>query len=186
METKTFIKQYIGKPRIVGAILPSSQSLASKMIEDIKFENAQCIVEYGPGTGVFTKELIRNRNTNTILLIIEYNYDFYKILKSKYKDENNLYLVHDSAENVDKYLEKYGIPYADYVVSGLPFACLPEKLSTTILNKTKAVLKTDGKFITFQYTLFKKQLINRHFNRINIKREFKNIPPAYILSCNNQ
>lgn len=61
MEILSFIKQYIVRPRITGAILPSSKSLALRMIEDIDFENAECIIEYGPGTGVFTQKLIIKR-----------------------------------------------------------------------------------------------------------------------------
>lgn len=185
MEKLSFIKQYIVKPRNVGAILPSSKSLAVRMIEDIDFENTKCIIEYGPGTGVFTDKLINSRNDNTILLIIESNYDFYMMLKSKYKYVNELFIIHDSAENIDKYLKKYGIMYADYIVSGLPFSSLPEKISAAILDKSKAILKKDGKFITFQYTLFKRELINSYFNRVDIKRELWNIPPAYVFSCSN-
>lgn len=48
----SFIKQYITKPRNVGAILPSSKYLANKMIENIDFETANYIVEYGPGTDI--------------------------------------------------------------------------------------------------------------------------------------
>jgi phospholipid N-methyltransferase len=55
LEGFLFLKQYIKNPRMIGAVLPSSRNLARKMIEDIDFEKAECIVEYGPGTGVFTK-----------------------------------------------------------------------------------------------------------------------------------
>lgn len=185
MEVLSFIKQYIVRPRIVGAIMPSSEYLARRMIEDIDFNNAQYIVEYGPGTGVFTEQLLKKRNKNTVILLIEYNYEFYKLLIEKYKSENNLYIINDSAENVSKYLNEYSIPYVDYIVSGLPFASLPKKVSSTILDRTKTILKSSGKFITFQYTLFKKSFINEYFDNINIKREFRNIPPAYVFSCIN-
>lgn len=178
-----FIKQYIIKPRTVGAVLPSSQRLAKKMIEDINFSKAQYIIEYGPGTGVFTQKLIQNRKKGAILLVIEYNRKFYKLLKEKYKHIENMYIINDSAEAVDKYIYKYDIPYADYVVSGLPFASLPQSVSNNILSKTGSILKDNGRFITFQYTLLKKNLIEQYFKNIDIKREFWNMPPAYVLSC---
>lgn len=185
MEWVTFIKEYIKRPSTVGAVLPSSKRLASKMIESINFKDLKCIVEYGPGTGVFTEKLIQNRDENTLIILMEYNKYFYNMLKNKYENEKNLYIINDSAENIGKYLKYFNIPSVDYIVSGLPFASLPTEVSFNILNSSKMILKKDGKFITFQYTLFKKHLINNFFGRVDIKRELKNIPPAYVFCCNN-
>ncbi|MHC1682039.1 MAG: class I SAM-dependent methyltransferase [Clostridiaceae bacterium] len=185
MEWISFLKQYIRSPKTVGAVLPSSAYLAEKMVEGIDFKRAKCIVEYGPGTGVFTEKLVENKEEDTVIILIEYNYGFYSILKSKYKNHDNIYVINDSAENMDKYLEKYNIPSVDYIVSGLPFASLSKAVSSKILNTTKNILSEDGRFITFQYTLFKKFFINEFFEEIDVKREFKNFPPAYVLSCKN-
>lgn len=184
MELLSFLKQYITKPRTVGAILPSSKYLAKRMIENIDFKSASCIVEYGPGTGAFSEKMIKRRRKETIMLLFESNIEFYNLLKEKYNDEPNVYIIDDSAEYVGKYLEKYDIPYIDYIVSGLPFASLPNDVSSDILKQTKKYLKEDGKFITFQYTLLKKDFIEQYFNEVNIKREFRNVPPAYIFCCN--
>jgi len=186
MKRLMFLIEYIIRPRTVGAIMPSSKHLAEKMIDTIDFENAKYIVEYGPGTGVFTDKLINRRERHTVILIIENNYEFFTSLTKKYKEVSNLYVIHGSAENVDKYLEHYNIPYVDYVISGLPFASLPKIVSSTILNKTKKIIRKDGKFITFQYTLFMKQYINKYFEVINVNKEYRNIPPAYILNCSNE
>ena len=183
MKKLSFIKQYITKPRSVGAILPSSRYLANKMIQEIDFDYAKCIVEYGPGTGVFTEKLVKNRTKDTLILLFEYNYEFYKGLKEKYKNEQNMYIINDSAEYMDKYLNDYNIPRVDYIVSGLPFASLPQCVSSAILGKTRKYLNKNGKFITFQYTLLKKSFIKQYFSDICIKREVRNIPPAYVFSC---
>lgn len=185
MEKAAFVKQYITKPRTVGAILPSSKHLAGKMVEDIDFNNAKYIIEYGPGTGVFTKKLIENRKDNTVILLFEYNTEFCNILREKFKDVPYLYIVNDSAEFIDKYLRQYNIPMVDYVVSGLPFASLPQNISSAILEKTQKFLREDGKFITFQYTLLKKNFIKQYFNVVNIKMEVRNMPPAYVFSCSH-
>ena len=180
----SFILQYIKKPRTVGAILPSSRYLANKMIEDIDFKKAKYIIEYGPGTGVFTEKLLQNRDKSTMIILFEYNKKFCSLLKDKFKHEENLFIINDSSENVDKHLIKYNIDSVDYVVSGLPFASLPKQVSEEILKKTKNILKKDGRFITFQYTLLKVGFIKKHFSHIAFKREFRNMPPAYILNCN--
>ncbi|MBJ8072151.1 rRNA adenine N-6-methyltransferase family protein [Bacillus cereus] len=183
MKPLSFLSQYITNPRNVGAVLPSSKFLADKMVESINFKEAKYIVEYGPGTGVFTNKLLEKRSSNTTLLLVENNKEFYLLLKEKYKKKKNVFIVLGSAENIDEYLQGYCIPYADYIVSGLPFSSLPPNVSKKILLTTTKILKEGGNFITFQYTKFKKNFLNQFFNRIDVKRELRNVPPAYIFNC---
>ncbi|MCL2500145.1 MAG: SAM-dependent methyltransferase [Defluviitaleaceae bacterium] len=178
-----FAKQYITKPRSIGAIAPSSRFLARKMVATIDFDKARCIVEFGPGTGVFTDRILHRRNTETVVIIIERNGDFCDALHRKYKDTPNLHIINGSAERIGTYLAERGIPRADYIVSGLPFASLPKEVSGSILTQTRKYLHDEGRFITFQYTLIRKDLISRHFGSIQITREIRNLPPAYVLSC---
>ncbi len=67
MDVRDFIKQYIKNPKTVGAIAPSSEKLAYKMVEDINFLNASCIVEYGSGTGVFTEKILSKKKDSTVI-----------------------------------------------------------------------------------------------------------------------
>ncbi|MCL2578311.1 MAG: SAM-dependent methyltransferase [Defluviitaleaceae bacterium] len=177
-----FILQYIIKPRTTGAILPSSKSLARKMTEHINFAEAECLVEYGPGTGVFTEKLLSGRRKDTELFLIERNANFCDMLREKYKNEPNLHIIEDSAENIGIHLAAQGFLFADYIISGLPFASLPPEISDNILEQTKNCLAPNGCFITFQYTLFKKKLFTKHFSKLTIKHELRNIPPAYVLT----
>ncbi|WP_210608284.1 class I SAM-dependent methyltransferase [Priestia flexa] len=178
-----FISQYAKKPRTVGAILPSSRYLATKMVGEINFETANVIVEYGPGTGVFTKELLKRRKQGTVLLLIEINEDFYQYLLEEYSEEKNVHIIHGSAEHIKQYLEGYGIKCVDYIVSGLPFSSLPKNLSISILKEAASILRKEGMFITFQYTKMKKMFIEQFFSSMKIQREFLNLPPAYIFHC---
>lgn len=183
MKWLLFLYEYIREPRAIGAIFPSSKYVANKMIDQIDFANAKYIVEYGPGTGVFTDKLLKNRDEQTVLLLIENNQKFYQILREKYCSEENIYIINGSAENTDKHLSSYQIPYVNYVVSGLPFASLPKQVSSMILQKTRNALVEDGKFITFQYSRYKKQFIKQFFERIDVRWELRNMPPAYIFCC---
>lgn len=180
-----FLIEYFKSPRTVGAVAPSSEKLAERMSSDIDYEKAKCIVEYGPGTGVFTEKLVEKVKKHTLLILIEYNEEFCNQLEEKYKDYDNVVIINDSAENIDKHLKKYNIDEVDYVVSGLPFASLPKSMSNMILNKTKEILKKNGLFITFQYTLLKKGYIGSYFKDISFERVVLNIPPAYVLRCQN-
>ncbi|GFZ30063.1 SAM-dependent methyltransferase [Clostridium zeae] len=185
MKIIKFLLQYIRSPRTIGAVAPSSERLAIKMVDDIDFENSECIVEYGPGTGVFTDKLVERKKNDTLLILLECNEVFCKQLEHRYNEKDNVIIINDSAENVDMYLEKYKIKNVDYVVSGLPFASLPKNTSNKILKKTRAILKTKGSFITFQYTLLKKEFITNYFENIELERVILNVPPAYVLKCKN-
>lgn len=80
MNVIRFMQEYVKQPRMVGAILPSSKKLAKQMVSSICFKKAKCIIEFGPGTGIFTEELIQRKYPETILLLIEQNEAFYKKL----------------------------------------------------------------------------------------------------------
>ncbi|PPA69407.1 class I SAM-dependent methyltransferase [Jeotgalibacillus proteolyticus] len=186
MQSIKFLQQYFFAPRKIGAILPSSGYLAKTMVETIDFSSANYIVELGAGTGVFTDKILQYRESDTLVILFENNTMFYEMLNEKYKSESNFIIINDTAESIDKYIKKYKIPSIDYVISGLPFASLPENVSSVILDKTRSLLKNDGTFITFQYTLLKKEMFNQYFEQIDIKREYRNAPPAFVLSCQSK
>jgi len=176
-----FLIQFLKNPRSIGAVAPSSRLLAEKMMEPIDFSAAKYIVEYGPGTGSFTKELIRRKKEETVLILIEQNRYFCGKLQSEYKHKKNVYIIQGSAEHVKKYLAMYKCPDVDYIISGLPFTSLPKELTKKIFINTQKVLGKKGIFITFQYSLVKRKLFERYFKLVEYKREFRNFPPAYVL-----
>ncbi|MGM0606782.1 MAG: class I SAM-dependent methyltransferase [Candidatus Muiribacteriota bacterium] len=185
MELFTFIKQSIFNPVNVGTAMPCSKYAARKMVSDIDFSKSKYIVEYGPGTGVFTEELIKKCNDDTVILTIEINEPFSKLLKKKYGHIENLHIVQGSAENIDEYMKEFDMPRIDYIVSALPYTCLPENVSNTILNKSIQLLDKNGKFSTIQYSKAKHKYFKTFFNKIDVKRVIRNIPPTYIFCCNN-
>ncbi|WP_028392568.1 class I SAM-dependent methyltransferase [Bacillus cihuensis] len=183
MNVFRFIQQYFKHPRFVGAMIPSSKELAKQMVAPICFEKATCIIEYGPGTGVFTEEIIKNKHPETILLVIEVNESFYRILKDKYKHMDKVFIVHGSAEDVAHIKEQYAISKVDYIVSGLPFTSLPLMISRNILQQTNKILTKEGKFITFQYSKVKQNFFRTFFGNIQIKKVYWNVPPAFVFTC---
>lgn len=178
-----FLSQYVKHPRSVGALMPSSQQLSQQMVASINFEAARCIVEYGPGTGVFTEQLLSKKKPETKLLVFETNEKFYRLLKQQYKGVPNVHIIYDSAERIGHYVKMHGIDQVDYVVSGLPFASLPKEVSEKILSETKKALSVDGEFITFQYTKFKQKYFRTFFSDIHIDKVFLNMPPAFVFKC---
>lgn len=181
-----FVLEYIKNPKIIGAVAPSSKYLAYKMIESINFKNVECIVEFGPGTGIFSEKILSRVKDDTKVVLVEINKEFYNILKETYGHKKNVIIVNDSAENIDIILKKYSIEKVDYILSGLPFTSLPREVSKAILTKTSEILKEEGEFITFQYSLVKLDFFKKYFFNISYKKEIRNLPPAYVLQCKGE
>lgn len=172
--------------RTVGAVAPSSKYLADKMLSKVDFATAKVIVEYGPGTGVFTKEILKRKRLETKLFVVERNQAFSDVLIKKYAHHQGVYLINDSVEHIETILKQHKVKQVDYIVSGLPFAALPVHVSEKILTSTARLLGTHGAFITFQYTMLKKNYMHGFFKHITITKEYRNLPPAYVFYCKNK
>ncbi|MCM1314390.1 MAG: hypothetical protein NC244_03360 [Alistipes senegalensis] len=182
-----FLLEYLRHPRKIGAVVPSGNSLARKMMKPIDFKSAKVIVEYGSGTGSFTRELVIHRKPETVLILIEQNELFCRELEKIFCNQPNIYIINGSAENVNTYLAQHGFENANYIVSGLPFTSLPARISENILKATKKAIGNNGRFITFQYSLVKKKFFEKYFRITDHLKEIKNIPPAYVfVMCNGK
>lgn len=179
-----FLREYARNMRTIGAVAPSSRYLARKMVRDIDFDSARLLVEYGPGSGVFTQELADRLHPGAHLLVIEANETFHADLVQRFGHRSDITLVHGSAEDVRAELDRinHGVPI-DHIVSGLPFAALPTMVSERILAEAVKAIRPGGTFITFQYTPFKKALLLKHFTRITSTTELRNVPPAVVYTC---
>lgn len=183
MQFITFLAEFVKHPKNTGAIAPSSNRLTKKMVGAINFEEAKYILELGPGTGAFTREIIKRKKEHTIFILIEINEVFFKKLQEQFKDDPNVLVIHGSAENLKKYIKEFQIEKVDYVLSGLPFTSLPREVSSRILSSVIESLSEDGEFITFQYSLAKKAFIQNFFQEISLKKVWLNLPPAHVFSC---
>lgn len=182
---KDFLKQFFKEKKTVGAVSPSSRFLLNKMLKSIDFDTAQVIVEFGPGTGVFTKEIIKRMQPNCKLLVIELNDSFYDKIQQEFTGMDQVILCKDSAENLESLFEQHGLLQADVIVSSLPLAIFPGEVVDNILLASKQHLKEDGLFIQFQYSLSSKRKLEKYFENIKITFTARNLPPAFVYNCSN-
>src|SRR5579883_2753644 len=93
----TFLRQFVRSPRTVGAILPSSPALAEAMLAPIDFGRARTIVEFGPGTGAFTRAIASRLASDARYLGIELNAAFVSTLRQEFPQ---LDFVHGSVTDL--------------------------------------------------------------------------------------
>jgi len=177
----SFVEEFLRNPAMVGSLIPSSRELTDKVIEPIDFAAARCIVEYGPGTGVFTDILVAQRRPETTIVLIETNRRFATLLKERYTGQPNVHIIHGSADKTGDFLKALGISEVDYVVCGLPFSSLPRKLGWRIVEHTRQLLLPTGKLILFQYSLQNRKLFEKFFRLTGHTHVLLNLPPAYVL-----
>ena len=181
IEKIEFIYQFLNKPKTVGAITPSSKHLTKKILSFVDFKKEGLVLlEYGPGTGPFTSEIVKYLKPTDQLIVIELNPKFATDLKEKFKDYKNVKIHEDCVANTQKILDKEGIKQVDYIISGIPFSSLPKDVTEDILINTKSIMSNTTIFLTFQYSKFKKESFEKYFEIIDVKFVFRNIPSAFV------
>ncbi len=182
MEKRDFFKAFFKDAKMVGSMRPSSKQLTKKMLDNVDFSEAKTIIELGPGTGVFTREILSKMAPDARLLVFELHDEFYHKLNSSIKDER-VHFIHDSAEKIEEYLEKFNLHQADAVISSLPLANFPKELRSTIVNAAKKSLSDEGLLTQFQYSLQSKKYLESTFDEVKIKYTLWNFPPAFVYTC---
>ena len=186
IEKIEFIYQFLNKPKTVGAITPSSRHLTKKILSFVDFKKEGLVLlEYGPGTGPFTSEIVKYLKPTDQLIVIELNPKFATDLKEKFKDYKNVKIHEDCVANTQKILDKEGIKQVDYIISGIPFSSLPKDVTEDILTNTKSIMSNTTIFLTFQYSKFKKESFEKYFEIIDVKFVFRNIPSAFVFCMKN-
>ena len=71
---------------MLGSIVPSSRFLIKQLLEPINWSRARVIVEYGPGVGGITMEVLRRMRVDGALIAIEMNPEFVSYLSNSIPD----------------------------------------------------------------------------------------------------
>src|SRR6476620_2425178 len=53
-----FLRGFLKNPVMVGSIIPSSRLLIERMLRPVDWDKTRLFVEYGPGVGTFTRDLL--------------------------------------------------------------------------------------------------------------------------------
>jgi phosphatidylethanolamine/phosphatidyl-N-methylethanolamine N-methyltransferase len=184
-----FLRQFVRSPRTTGAVLPSSAALARAMLAPIDFASARTIVEFGPGTGAFTRAIAARLASGCQYLGIDLNREFVRALGAEFPQ---LIFIHGSVADLTQILAARGIDSIDAIVCGLPWAWLPIPLQQTVFAAIDRALVPEGVFVTFGYlqslTLPGAWALRRRLSRsfAQVDRSpvvWANVPPAFAYIC---
>ena len=180
-EKLLFARNFLRHPHMLGSVIPSSRFLVNAVLERIDWSRARVIVEYGPGVGTFTTEILRRMRRDSRLVAIETNLEFVRYLATI--PDSRLRAEHGSAEDVSRILGHLGLPRADYIVSGIPLGSMPKSLQTAISVASRDMLEEDGKFLVYQFTSRVLPVLRQTFRDVTRRFELRNFPPAQLFVC---
>jgi phospholipid N-methyltransferase len=167
---------------MLGSIVPSSRFLIRQLLEPINWGRARVIVEYGPGTGGITREVLRQMRADATLVAIEMNPEFVRHLNSTISDPR-LHVVAGSAADVDLILRRMALTSADYIISGIPFSTITPAEREKILRKTVTVLEPGGAFLLYQFSKRMMEDLKRVFGYVGRQFQPLNLLPAHLFIC---
>lgn len=176
-----FLKQYLRNPFGTGAVAPSGRQLAKLMVSNLAPQPSEIIVELGPGTGAFTRELLAQGVEPADLILVEFNTDFIKFLKREFRD---LRIIEGPAQDLPQLLKTLGQASAKKIISGLPLRSMKPADCRQIARSVAAVLEPGGLFVQFSY--FKTSPVPKEVAaEVGLTGEcvgsaMNNVPPAFV------
>ncbi len=177
-----FARNFFRHPKMLGSMIPSSHFLVNRVLREIDWNRAQVIVEFGPGVGVFTTEILRRMRHDAALIVFETNAEFVDFLRRSIKDRR-LHIVHRSATEIGVTLKQLGYTGVDYIISGIPYTTMPAPVRDTILDESRKMLRPAGTFLVYQFSRATLPFVQRVFSQVRLGFEPLNILPATTYVC---
>ncbi len=168
--------------------MPSSPRLAAAMVQGLKLTSTGSVIEFGPGTGPFTRSLLAAQPSGSRYLGIELDPDFHAYLEQTFPAAD---FAHASATEAFDLHAQRQMPPTQAIVCGLPFASLPVAVQDGVVTNIDRLLAAGGTFRTFQY-LHAFNMANAKAFRHRMDQVFgpgqcvakvlRNVPPACVMS----
>jgi phospholipid N-methyltransferase len=184
-ELLLFAGNFFRHPHMLGSIIPSSRFLVQQVLAPVDWSRARVIVEYGPGVGTFTGEILQRMRSDAHLVAIETNCSFVQFLRSSMPDPR-LHVALASAADVQLILQQLGLPAADYIISGIPLGSMPDPIRADIARKSRDALAPGGALLVYQFTSRTLPVLQRTFRFVRRSFEGRNLPPAQLFVCTSE
>lgn len=143
---RQFFRQWMSNPMQVSAIAPSGERLAHLMTHEVQALD-EPILELGPGTGVFTRALLKRGVRESDLTLIEFGAEFVDVLHRRFPLARIVQM--DAGRIADAGL--FDDKPVGAVVSGLPLLSMSPAQVSSVLSGAFRVMRAGGAFYQFTY-----------------------------------
>ncbi len=178
-----FLKAYVKDWHTVGAVAPTSASVARKMASLAGVSTAQRIAEFGPGTGAITHSLLEALPSDGRMWAFEIYRPFLEHLREHVHDSRFVLLEQSAAELGE--VRRREVPNGfDAVISSLPFSFLGPELTRDIVQAVAENLRPGGTFVALQYhPTFLPPHLRQSFQQVRRHLHLWNVPPTFLFTA---
>jgi phospholipid N-methyltransferase len=177
-----FVREALSNPRDVGALFPSSRTLARKMAALVDPAEDSYVLELGAGTGVVTEALLEHGIPPQRLIVLERSTSLADLLRSRFPSTR---VICGDAADLRLLLRHHQGPgpkpgsASIRIVSSLPLRVLPPDKVHAILREIAGVLRPGGSWIQYTYALGQRE-VPAGFVRQQTTLVWQNVPPARV------
>ncbi|MGH8737487.1 MAG: class I SAM-dependent methyltransferase [Burkholderiales bacterium] len=172
-----FALELLKNPLDMGAVCPSSETLAQHMASQLPLDGPGRVVELGAGTGAITRALLRHGVPPRQLVAVERSAVLAKQLRQSFP---HITVAEGDAAHLARLLGSRR-SQVRAVVSGLPLRSLPRPTVAMIMASVDDALTPGGTFIQFTYALHAPvEEVPEHFAKLASTIVWRNFPPARV------
>ena len=173
-----FLRSWLERPLVMGAVTPSGKILARTMASFVDPRIPGPIVELGPGTGPVTDALIRRGVAQDRLVLVEYNPEFCQLLKRRFPKAT---IVQGDAYDLKETLSGVLQEPAAATVSSLPLFTKPMDHRLDLLEMAQGLMHPGAPFIQFTYAVVPPiPARSKSYKAKASNRIWRNLPPARV------
>lgn len=178
-----FVTLWLQRPASLGAVIPSSKSLATAMAREVDAREPGAVVELGGGTGNITAALLERAVAPRDIIVIEREPALHAVLSSRFP---GIEVICGDARHLGTLLRRAGVPQVKTVISGLPLLSMSERSRRRIAAQAVAAIGSHGTFVQFTYgpAAPVSRAMATHLGIIGRRSSWilSNIPPASVWS----
>lgn len=179
-EKLQFALQYLLHPFRNASVTPSSAFAARAMVSGIDFSQIEVIVELGPGTGVFTDEILKQCKPETKIILIEIEESYVALLREKFG--SRVIVEQASAHLLETIVAKHTDKKVGLIISGLPvhLPAVKKALFAAIEKYTEA-----GAY--YRFFSYLPPLVKHEYRELPIRKlsfVLRNVPPLWVYGIN--
>jgi phosphatidylethanolamine/phosphatidyl-N-methylethanolamine N-methyltransferase len=173
---REFYRAWANRPKMIGAIAPTSIALARKMASVIRPDGRLPILELGPGSGIITRSILERGIAPENLISVEFSKSFIPGLKNRYP---GVRFVHGDAFNISQITRKFGIKKFDVIISALPLLNFSLLQRFRFIRLMLSFLEPGQPIVQFSYgPNAPVPSRSRHFDVAHLDTILWNLPPA--------
>ncbi len=186
---RRFLEEYFRNHREIGSIVPDSATCVKGLLRSVPFDSSDVIVEFGSASGAVTREIVRSKRRESMLICFEKSPLFYSELSKTLAGQNVFFIQADALNAANLIAGRFSLPEkgVDCIVSTLPCSSIAfeELLRFAVLP----LIKDGGVFIQYMHvlSLFKGfrlgRVLKQYFSSVSSDIVFLNFPPALVYSC---